>query len=56
MAGTKSLRGKEGVGASEPTERLAYYQSRDSSSILTGEKAECMGTDADRMVDLILKR
>lgn len=37
-------------------QRWASYQSRDSFSIQTGREAKCMGTDAGRMVDLIVKR
>ena len=34
-----------GLGSRELAERLACYQSRDSFSILTGGKAECVDTD-----------
>lgn len=45
---------REGIGSGAQVEGLYLSRTVDSSSKLTGEKAEYMGIDVDRWVDAVM--
>lgn len=45
---------QEGIGSGAQVEVLDLFESLGSSSKLTGQKAEYMGIDADRWVDVVV--